>query len=127
MENGYRVWTCKGRQLHSYSYPALYHALWRPRPPMLLSDEKKQEVLSQLRDKYWRAIENIDEKVRISASSGIQKQRNQMRQQFVAYREEMAKRLADELQARADMHPPDEYEEYIEYLDTVMTVKEVPV
>ncbi len=101
MENGYRMWSHQGQLLVTQPYDNLYQALWRPRPPTLLSAAQLAEVKRTLRDRHWRRFESEDDEIRRSQLSGKERDRDQLKQAWKQYRVAKEKEYADEAAKRA--------------------------
>eukprot|EP00472_Partenskyella_glossopodia_P013131 CAMPEP_0197525686 /NCGR_PEP_ID=MMETSP1318-20131121/13885_1 /TAXON_ID=552666 /ORGANISM="Partenskyella glossopodia, Strain RCC365" /LENGTH=712 /DNA_ID=CAMNT_0043079365 /DNA_START=32 /DNA_END=2170 /DNA_ORIENTATION=+ len=100
MENGYKLWTSQGKNLVSVSYSHFYQILWRPRPPSILSADDKKRVQQELRSKWWRKFEKVDERIRLGQLSGQEKVRQDMKEAWKKYRERRRRDLKDEAKER---------------------------
>lgn len=49
-DNGYNVWSSQGKLLGRHLKDKFYQLTWRPRPPILLSDEQEKEVRKNIRE-----------------------------------------------------------------------------
>ncbi|OMH79562.1 Eukaryotic translation initiation factor 3 subunit B [Zancudomyces culisetae] len=72
MENGYVIWDFKGEQLLKSLQEKFKQALWRPRPPSLLSDSAKAKIRKNL-SSY---SSDFDEQDRVAASAANTEQIN---------------------------------------------------
>ncbi|KAJ4728759.1 Eukaryotic translation initiation factor 3 subunit B [Melia azedarach] len=59
IENGFNIWSFYGRLLYKIPRDHLFQFSWRPRPPLLLSAEKEEEIKKNLR-KYSKKYEVED-------------------------------------------------------------------
>lgn len=103
MENGYRLWSFQGQLLAVVVLEECYQVSWRPRPPTLLSKEQQSEIKSKLKEKYWRKFDQEDEEIRQSQLSGVEKERQTLKQSWKTYRAEKEKEFADERELRREL------------------------
>lgn len=64
--------------------------LWRPRPPILLSDEKQKEIKKNLK-KYYPQFESKDRMRQSKASKELIEKRAALMEKFQMYREQRIK------------------------------------
>eukprot|EP00455_Lapot_gusevi_P049428 TRINITY_DN7004_c0_g1_i2.p1 TRINITY_DN7004_c0_g1~~TRINITY_DN7004_c0_g1_i2.p1 ORF type:complete len:569 (+),score=157.84 TRINITY_DN7004_c0_g1_i2:105-1709(+) len=130
MENGYKVWTCKGKLAFQHMVDQLYQVLWRPRPPSLLSADQIKEIKRILRDKYFKKFEEADDEIRQSQLTGAAKERRMLRDQWRSYREEQARLYQGQAALRAELRggllsdSEDNYEEVETFVETELSVSE---
>ena len=85
-ENGYKLWTMQGVLLATVPLESCFQVMWRPRPQSLITKEKEKEILSGLKDKYWRQFEAEDEKVLAVNRKGAKAERAALKAEWLAYR-----------------------------------------
>jgi translation initiation factor 3 subunit B len=74
-ENGYKVWSSHGVLLTTVPLDSAYQVMWRPRPQSLITREREKEVLSTLREKYYKQFEAEDEKLLAINKKGAKAER----------------------------------------------------
>eukprot|EP00948_MAST-09A_sp_MAST-9A-sp1_P003959 g3959.t1 len=73
-ENGYCLWTYQGTQLKKEQLGEFYQFLWRPRPPLLLTDEKTSEIKSKLGE-YVKKFDEEDRKRQDEELASLRKEK----------------------------------------------------
>jgi len=74
------------------SSKCLFSFSWRPRPPSLLTEEHKADVLRRLRDEYWEKFENDDLAIDNEQTSAVVKEMRDRRNEWNKIREHLAER-----------------------------------
>jgi translation initiation factor 3 subunit B len=77
MENGFHVWTFNGKLLYKHARERFYQFLWRPRAPSLLSKEKEEEIVKNLK-KYSKRFDELDESIRGQQDSHLAAQKQEV-------------------------------------------------
>lgn len=103
MENGYKTWTAHGQLLQTINLEMCYQVLWRPRPKTLLSKDQLAAISSGLKEKYWKRFESEDEEIRLSQQSAEQKERQNIKMAWKAYRAEREKEFESEAADRINL------------------------
>jgi len=129
MENGYKLWSCTGKELASVKLDGCYQVSWRPRPKTLLSPETVQEIKDQLKIKYWKKFEQEDEEIRQSQMTGAAKEKQQMKTDWKSYRQAKEREYKEESKARRELRSidllSDDEDNYVEI--TVEEEEEIEV
>lgn len=102
MDNGYMLWSFQGKQLYQQAYENFFQFKWRPRPT-LLSREKREEVVSNLK-KYEREFDKADKE---RARALYKEETREKRQLRKAFRDRMADLRAmykDERKERVELN-----------------------
>lgn len=68
MDNGFNVWSFSGQLLYKVDRERLFQFAWRPRPPMLISEEKQKEIQRNLK-RYSKRYDEEDERLLLSADA----------------------------------------------------------
>ena len=84
LENGYKLWTFQGAPMYEIQKPEFYQMLWRPRPALLLSPEKQEDIKRNLK-KYAARFDAREKIVR------LQKKRKIYDEMSTKYKEWMVK------------------------------------
>ncbi|KAI3449011.1 hypothetical protein Pfo_005676 [Paulownia fortunei] len=114
MENGFNVWSFKGKLLYRILKDHFFQFLWRPRPPSFLSPEKEEEIAKNLK-KYSKKYEAEDQDVSLLLSEQDREKRKMLKEEWDRWVSEW-KRLHGEdkleRQKLRDGEVSDEEEEY---------------
>ncbi|XP_018573654.1 eukaryotic translation initiation factor 3 subunit B [Anoplophora glabripennis] len=90
VDTGYWIWSFQGKILKRINLEKFAQILWRPRPPILLSDEKQKEIKKNLK-KYYPQFESKDRMRQSKASKELIEKRAALMDKFQMYREEKVK------------------------------------
>eukprot|EP00252_Welwitschia_mirabilis_P007655 TRINITY_DN1925_c0_g2_i1.p1 TRINITY_DN1925_c0_g2~~TRINITY_DN1925_c0_g2_i1.p1 ORF type:complete len:719 (+),score=135.17 TRINITY_DN1925_c0_g2_i1:149-2305(+) len=114
MENGFNIWSFNGKLLYRISRDHFFQFSWRPRPPTLLSPEKEEEIVKNLK-KYSKKYEAEDQDVSLLLSEQDREKRKRLQEEWHDWVNGW-KRLHEEeklvRQQLRDGEPSDEEEEY---------------
>jgi translation initiation factor 3 subunit B len=119
LDNGFTMWTFQGKNLYHVPKDKFYQLLWRPRPPSLLSKEKRKEIKKNL-SVYARKYKKQDLLRRRAAWEEWKRKREAERAAWYAMKEQrLAERqaekpLRDKLRGYTSEEEEEEYEEIIE-------------
>jgi len=65
-ENGFIIWSCRGKKIYSLNKDHFYQFLWRPRPPIILPKEVmeslSQPTVFKKYQKTYKTMEGYEEK-----------------------------------------------------------------
>jgi len=124
IETGYIIWTFQGKQVHKLPKDRFFQLLWRPRPPSLLSVDKKEEVKKNLL-KYSKRYEIEDAQIEKAAEDARVAKRKQQMEEFQQWNNEWRelyereKSLRKKLRNGVDSDDENDYyaeEEWVEEL-----------
>jgi translation initiation factor 3 subunit B len=105
MENGFKVWTFQGKLLHSVSKEKFWQFLWRPHPPMVLSEERQKKILKNLKERaseYERQQKDLDQKEAEQLAAEKKKKLDDFYTFYNARKEEMRPLTHQRRKARRD-------------------------
>ena len=102
-DNGYRLWSLQGVLLATVPLEKAHQVLWRPRPKGILSKEQLADINRTLKEKYWRRFEAEDEEIRRSQLQGRDKERQELKSQWKAYRARKEEEFAEEREMRREL------------------------
>jgi len=91
LDNGFTLWIFQGKNLYHTTKDKFYQLIWRPRPPSLLSKEKRKEIKKNLAA-YARKYKRQDYLRRKAAFDEFRKKREAERAAWYAMKEQ---RLAE--------------------------------
>ena len=94
IDNGYRVWTAKGKQVFAANLNKCHAVLWRPRPSPLLTKPQIRELKKRLPE-LIPAMEAHDEKLSSLFATGAAKARFLTKEAWEKYRASKAQEIAD--------------------------------
>lgn len=122
-ENGYKIWSLYGKELHAAPVDMLYQFCWRPRPLSLLTpaeEKKARKELKTLREKY----EKEDKELRANVSSGNAARRKQLRMAYEQFMEEANARIEAERELRESLKDAreDEFETIVEEDEKILSL-----
>ncbi|XP_060522683.1 eukaryotic translation initiation factor 3 subunit B [Cylas formicarius] len=90
VDTGYWMWSFQGKILKRVNLERFGQALWRPRPPTLLTEKQQKEIKKNLK-KYYAQFESKDRMRQSKASKELIEKRAALMQKFNSYREEKHK------------------------------------
>lgn len=117
MENGFIVWTFHGQMLYKVAKDMLFQFVWRPRPPSLLPQQRRQEIWKNLR-KYSKRFEEEDEALKQQAEGSALSEKQRKLDEWRSLQKQWYDDIhRDEYQAefnRLRSHLPQQTEESVE-------------
>ncbi|KAI7751846.1 hypothetical protein M8C21_011254 [Ambrosia artemisiifolia] len=81
MENGFNIWTLNGKLLYHIPKEHFFQFAWRPRPASLLSPEKEEEILKNLK-KYSKKYEREDQDISVLLSEQEREKRKRLKEEW---------------------------------------------
>lgn len=122
-ENGVIVWDFSGEILLKKNLIKMKLALWRPRPPTLLTKEEMKQIRKNLAD-YSKKFEDIDAKMSGDVSKKIQEERERIINEWKEWRLAAEKQHEAESAERAAMRGTEENPVYSENEDENEEIEE---
>jgi translation initiation factor 3 subunit B len=122
-ENGVIVWDFSGEILLKKNLIKMKLALWRPRPPTLLTKEEMKQIRKNLAD-YSKKFEDIDAKMSGDVSKKIQEERERIINEWKEWRLAAEKQHEAESADRAAMRGTEENPVYSENEDENEEIEE---
>ncbi|XP_071493342.1 eukaryotic translation initiation factor 3 subunit B-like [Diadema antillarum] len=102
VDNAYWVWNFQGKLLQKCDRERFCQALWRPRPPTLLSEEKLKEIKKNMK-MFSKTFEIQDAKKKSKASKEMIERRQQQMKEFRDILERMERMYETERETRRDL------------------------
>merc|ERR1719277_427168 len=81
MEAGYAIWTFQGRLLHRQQKEKLWQVAWRPHPPSLLPEEKREKIKKDIKQ-FSKKYDALDEQAKEAARKEFRKERDEKTSRF---------------------------------------------
>ncbi|KAL5559619.1 hypothetical protein UlMin_035830 [Ulmus minor] len=119
MENGFNIWSFKGKLLYRILKDHFFQYLWRPRPPSFLTPEKEEEIAKNLK-KYSKKYEAEDQDVSLLLSEQDREKRRMLKEEWEKWVSEWKRLHEEERMERVklrDGEVSDEEEEEFEAKD----------
>ncbi|CAN6319117.1 unnamed protein product [Urochloa humidicola] len=123
MENGFQIWSFNGKHLYKVSKDHFYQFMWRPRPPSLLTPEKEEEILKNLK-KYSKKYEQEDQDAFNQLSEQERKRRTQLQEEWDSWVAKW-KQIHEERAYRRELRDGEASDEEEEYEAKEVEVEEV--
>merc|ERR1712048_1483868 len=76
MEAGYAIWTFQGRLLHRQQKEKLWQVSWRPHPPSLLSEQRRENIRKNIKQ-FSKKYDALDEQAKEAARKEFRKERDE--------------------------------------------------
>jgi len=124
MDSGYKIWNMHGQCLQTVPVESLYQAMWRPRPPTLLSKDHVANIKKQLKAKYWGQFTAEDEQARVVVATGQSQNRNNLRKKWNDYRASREKEYGEERAEREQLRGGEKSDDEEEWEDVEQTIEE---
>ncbi|KAL7752288.1 Translation initiation factor 3 subunit b [Sorochytrium milnesiophthora] len=102
-DTGFILWEFSGQQLQKENVDQLKQAVWRPRPPTLLTKQQVKQIRKNLRE-YSRQFEEEDVLASSALSQAELEERKRLFDEWYAWRKSLQKQI-DQLRAkRTEIH-----------------------
>lgn len=102
LDNGYRLWNVYGEPLSKHQINDFYQFLWRPRPPLMLTEAEQEEVKQTLSKSIKRYKEQDRREDRRRKAREMRSKRRQ-RREFLEFMGRRSKQWVDLAPQRAAM------------------------
>jgi len=127
LENGYKLWTFQGAPMYEIQKPEFYQFMWRPRPALLLSPEKQEDIKRNLKT-YASKFDAREKQLKLKRK---RKQYNERMEKFSKWRKfedlrnKTGKRFSEQrLQMGIVLETASDYEMIEETIEIELDVKE---
>ncbi|CAI9103409.1 OLC1v1001878C1 [Oldenlandia corymbosa var. corymbosa] len=124
MENGFNIWSFNGKLLYRVLKDHFLQFSWRPRPPSLLSAEKEEEILKNLK-KYSKKYEIEDIEVTNTLSEQEKERRKILKEEWDRWVNEWKRIQEEEKLERQNLRDGEASDEEVEYEAKEVEVEEV--
>jgi translation initiation factor 3 subunit B len=92
-ENGYKIWTCRGKEIYGLNKDPFYQFLWRPKPPTLLSQKEIDNLMAPVNfKKLQKKIKEKEKEENIADSDARSTEEKKLRDN---YRHHLVQRLKE--------------------------------
>jgi translation initiation factor 3 subunit B len=85
LENGFAIWDFRGQELTKQIQVRFKQFIWRPRPPSLLSKERRKQIRKNLRE-FSRAFDEEDATEESNVSAELTASRKRLVDEWNAWR-----------------------------------------
>ncbi|CAN6204897.1 unnamed protein product [Urochloa humidicola] len=124
MENGFWIWSFKGKLLYKLSKDHLYQFIWRPRPPTLLTPEKEDEISRNLK-KYSKKYKQEDQHASNKMTAQERMKRTQLEEEWASWVAKWKQLHEEERALRMELRDGEASDEEEEYEAKEVKVEEV--